>query len=149
MMIQNVVNTASFLGLAKKSFHVGGIKINGEISNSSAKKNTVTLNVSASRQWKSVQVKAKSNGVVNFKTGKVIDGSTSLDMTFPINDNLQLNGGLRSSTQEESNGEFENAAYIKIKLTSGTTSLSVLCSVTNKLSNPLNKECTASASFNF
>ena len=130
--MQNLVNKVNLIGLTSKSFHLGGIKLSGEISNYSASKSTVKLSASAAGKWQSIQVKAKSSGIVNFNTGQVMGSSTNLDMTFLINESIQLNGGLRSSTQEESNNIFENSAYMKVNLTNGTNNLSVRCSITEK-----------------
>jgi len=71
--MQNTVNTASFLGLANRSFHIGGIKVDGAISDYSASKSTVKLNISTASQWKSIQLATKSNGIVNFNTGQIME----------------------------------------------------------------------------
>jgi hypothetical protein len=148
-LVQHLVNTASFFGLAEKTLHVGGIKLTGEVSNYSSSKSTVKLKASAVGKWKSIQVKAKSNGVVNFNTGQIMDSSTNLDMTYAINQKLQVNGGLSASTLLRENQKSEMSVYMKIKLTSGTNNFSLGCSITDNSDRPVNKECTASASVNF
>lgn len=148
-LIQNIVNTASFFGLTTKSIHVGGIKITGEISDYSIRKSTVELKASASKRWKSIQVEAKSNGVINFNTGQIMDSSTNVTMIYSINEKLKVSGGLTSSIKEKSNDKFKQSAYIKMHLSSGTNNFSLGCSITDKPNSPINKECTASASVNF
>ncbi|MFT4907350.1 MAG: hypothetical protein ACI978_001432 [Oleispira sp.] len=148
-LMQNVVNTASLLGLANKSFHIGGIKINGAISDYSVSKSTAKLNVTAAGQWKSIQLKAKSNGIVNFNTGQIMDASASVDVSYQINDRVLLGGGISSSFIPKTERKIENSVYFKAKITSGAHSLLLSCSVTDKSNSPTNKECSASASIKF
>ena len=148
-LMQNVINKASLIGLTSKSFHVGGIKVDGAISDYSASKSTVKLNISTASQWKSIQLTTKSNGIVNFNTGQIMEGSASLDVSYPINESIQVTGGLSSSTQAERGGKFENSTYLKVNLTSGANNISIRCSVTDTSNGPANKGCAASASINF
>lgn len=148
-LMQNVVNTASLLGLANKSFHIGGIKINGAISDYSVSKSTAKLNVTAAGQWKSIQLKAKSNGIVNFNTGQIMDASASVDVSYQINDRVLLGGGLSSSFTPKEDESLKNSAYLKISVTNGANNMSIRCSITEKSNSPINKECTASASIKF
>ena len=148
-LMQHVVNTASLLGLANKSFHIGGIKINGAISDYSVSKSTTKLNFSAVGQWKSIQLKAKSNGIVNFNTGQIVDASASVDVSYQINDRVLLGGGISSSRKEQVKRDTENSAHFKVKITNGAHSLLLRCSVTDKSNSPTNKECSASASIKF
>ncbi|MBQ0731463.1 MAG: hypothetical protein KBT75_12225, partial [Oleispira antarctica] len=148
-LMQHVVNTASLLGLANKSFHIGGIKINGAISDYSVSKSTTKLNASAVGQWKSIQLKAKSNGIVNFNTGQIMDASASVDVSYQINDRVLLSGGISSSFIPKTERKIENSVYFKAKITSGAHSLLLSCSVTDKSNSPTNKECSASASIKF
>lgn len=147
--MQNIVNKANLIGLTSKSFHIGGIKLTGEVSNYSASKSTVELSASATGKWQSIQLKAKSNGIVNFNTGQILESSANLKMTYPINESLQLNSGLRSSTQEENNNIFENSAYLEVNLTNGSNNLSLRCSITDKNNSSANKECSVNANINF
>lgn len=148
-LMQHVVNTASLLGLANKSFHIGGIKINGAISDYSVSKSTTKLNFSAVGQWKSIQLKAKSNGIVNFNTGQVVDASASVNVSYQMNDRVKMIGGISASAMGNRPREDEYKAHLKINLTNGTNNLSLRCSITDKSSSPMNKECTASANINF
>ena len=148
-LMQNVINKASLLGLTSKSFHMGGIKVDGAISDYSASKNTVKLNVSTASQWKSIQLTTKSNGVVNFNTGQIMDASTSVDVSYPINEKLKMSGGISASAMRNRPREDEYKAHLEISLTNGTNNLTLQCSITGKPNSPINKECTASASINF
>lgn len=148
-LMQNVINKASLIGLTSKSFHVGGIKIDGAISDYSASKNTIKLNVSTASQWKSIQLTTKSNGIVNFNTGQIMEGSASLDVSYPINENLKMSGGISASTMRNRPREDEYKAHLEISLTNGTNNLTLQCSITDKSNSPINKECIASASINF
>ena len=148
-IMQNIVNTAYLLGITNRSFHVGGVKLTGEVSNYSASKSTVKLGASAVGNWRSIQVKAKSSGIVNFNTGQIMENSANLDMTYSISQTLQLNSGLNSSFTPKIAEDYKNTAYMKINLTSGTNNVSLRCSITEKSNSPINKECTASASINF
>lgn len=148
-LMQNVINKASLIGLTSKSFHVGGIKIDGAISDYSASKNTVKLNVSTASQWKSTQLTTKSNGIVNFNTGQIMDASASLDVSYQIIDTVLLGGGLNASITEKSDDKFNKSAHMKIKIINGANNVSIACSVTDKTNGQINKECTASASIKF
>jgi hypothetical protein len=148
-LMQNVINKASLIGLTSKSFHVGGIKVDGAISDYSASKSTVKLNVSTASQWKSIQLTTKSNGVVNFNTGQIMDASTSVDVSYQINEEYQLSGGISSRKGRDKTKNSENTAYFKAHITSGAHSILLRCSVTDKSNSPINKECSASASIKF
>jgi hypothetical protein len=148
-LMQNVINKASLIGLTSKSFHVGGIKVDGAISDYSASKSTVKLNISTASQWKSIQLTTESNGIVNFNTGKLMEGSVKLDLIFPINDAVQFGGGISSSFTPKTGKTPNSSGYLKIGLTSGASSLSLRCSITDDSNSPTNKECTASANLNF
>jgi hypothetical protein len=148
-LMQNVINKASLIGLTSKSFHVGGIKVDGAISDYSASKSTVKLNVSTASQWKSIQLTTKSNGVVNFNTGQIMDASTSVDVSYQINEEYQLSGGISSRKGRDKTKNSESTAYFKAHITSGAHSILLRCSVTDKSNSPINKECSASASIKF
>ena len=147
--MQNTVNTASLLGLANRSFHIGGIKVDGAISDYSASKSTVKLNVSTASQWKSIQLTTESNGIVNFNTGQVMEASASLDLSYQINDTVLLGGGLSTSIEEKSGDKFNRSAHMNIKIISGANSVLIDCSVMDKSNGQINKECTARASIKF
>jgi len=147
--MQNTVNAASFLGLANKSFHVGGIGIDGAISDYSASKSTVKLNISTASQWKSIQLTTKSNGIVNFNTGQIMEGSTNLDVSYQINDTVLLGGGLSSSMKERRDESIQTSVYLKINVINGTNNMSLRCSITDNSNSPTSKGCTANASLNF
>lgn len=148
-LMQNVVNKASLAGLTSKSFHLGGIKFDGAISDYSASKSTVKLNISTASQWKSVQLTTKSNGIVNFNTGKLMEGSASVDVSYQINDRVLLGGGLSSSFTPKTERKIENSAHLKVKITNGAHSLLLRCSVMDKSNSPTNKECSVNASIQF
>ncbi len=148
-LMQNVINKASLIGLTSKSFHVGGIKVDGAISDYSASKSTVKLNISTASQWKSIQLTTKSNGIVNFNTGQIMDASASVDVSYQMNDRVLLGGGLSSSFTPKEDESLKSSAYLKISVTSGANNMSIRCSITEKSNSPINKECTASASIKF
>lgn len=147
--MQHTVNTASLLGLADRSFHIGGIKIDGAISDYSASKSTVKLNVSTTSQWKSIQLTTKSNGIVNFNTGQIMEASASLNMSYQINDAVLLGGGLSSSMKERRDESIQTSVYLKINVINGTNNMSLRCSITDNSNSPTSKGCTANASLNF
>jgi hypothetical protein len=147
--MQNVVNKASLLGLASKSFHIGGIKVDGAISDYSVSKSTVKLNVSTTSQWKSIQLTTKSNGIVNFNTGQIMDASASLDVNYQINDTVLLGGGLSSSMKERRDESIQTSVYLKINVINGTNNMSLRCSITDNSKSPTSAGCTANASLNF
>ena len=148
-LMQNVINKASLIGLTSKSFHVGGIKIDGAISDYSASKNTIKLNVSTASQRKSIQLTTKSNGIVNFNTGQIMEGSASLDVSYSINENLKMSGGINSSFTPKKDETYKNSVHLKINVISGTNNMSIRCSITDESNSSRSKECSASASLKF
>jgi len=148
-LMQNVINKASLIGLTSKSFHVGGIKVDGAISDYSASKSTVKLNVSTASQWKSIQLTTESNGIVNFNTGQIMEGSASLNVSYPINDRAQLSGGINSSFTPKKDEAYKNSVHLKINVISGTNNMSIRCSITDESNSSTSKECSASASLKF
>lgn len=145
-LMQNVVNTANLVGLANKSFHLGGIKFNGAISDYSIRKSRVKLNLSTASQWRSIQLTTKSNGIVNFNTGQIMEASTNLKVSYPINDGIKLSGGISSSFTPKRDESLKSSAYLKVNVTNGTNNMSIRCAITDDSNN---KECTAKASIKF
>lgn len=143
---EQLVSLADALSLTKVKYHIGGIEMNGRISNYSVAKNSLQLEGGMTKKWNSVTLDVRGNGIVDLKTGRVREGDASVNLHIPINNNVAANGGFKAAIgQEQTKTHFE--AFVNANLTSGPTTLKVECSIVQGNNN--DKKCSAQINMRF